>query len=305
MIIKVKSFRAKNLKPNRVVLMIGRKGSGKSTALRELLFSLKDQIEYAVAMTPTFETIKDLQAVMPIKCIHTEYNEDVVNAIVEHQQERNLNDQEKKIVAIILDDCMYDKKTLSSEAINKLHMNGRHLNILFINLVQYVMDYPARLRNSVDYIFAWWETQRDIRFKLWKTFFGIFDKYDDFDCTMRGLTVNKRCMVIDNTLSATSASECIFHFKASQFVPAFMLGSRQFWKQHYQSLQDELQRREKKNEQKRKRAEEEGTIQAQKQSIQAVAKRPRISASASASASSNHATAHVPITQVVIEDEDD
>ena len=60
----------------------------------------------------------------------------------------------KKKVFVILDDCMFDKKILTSKAARDIHMNGRHCGILFINLVQYAIDIPKPLRGQIDYVFA-------------------------------------------------------------------------------------------------------------------------------------------------------
>ena len=69
-----------------------------------------------------------------------------------------------------------------------LFMNGRHLSITFCNAMQYVMDMGPDLRTQVDYLFALRENIHSNKQKLWKYFFGMFNKYDEFNRVMEKCT---------------------------------------------------------------------------------------------------------------------
>ena len=55
---KVRKFSMTQIKPHRISLLIGRRGSGKSVLLRDLLYNLRDRFDYAMAMCPTMEITK-------------------------------------------------------------------------------------------------------------------------------------------------------------------------------------------------------------------------------------------------------
>ena len=125
---------------------------------------------------------------------------------------------------------MYDKKILKGLGIRDLFMNGRHLNITMCNAVQYVMDMGPDLRTQVDYVFALRENIISNKNKLWKYFFGMFEKYDDFAKVMDKCTENYSCIVMDNTTGSCNANECIFWYKAQINLPEFKIGKPIYWK---------------------------------------------------------------------------
>ena len=52
------------------ILLIGRSGSGKSTALRDLLSYLADRVDLCLMFSPTTESLDEFRKLAPPSCIH-------------------------------------------------------------------------------------------------------------------------------------------------------------------------------------------------------------------------------------------
>ncbi len=237
--LKVKKYDPQVVKPFRIHLCVGKRGSGKSCLLVDLLYNMPN-IDFAVGMAPTEETLETFRKFLPETCIYNSFNLNKLEQLIALQREL----ARKKIVRsvlVILDDCLYDKSVLKSSAMREIFLNGRHLHIAMIICAQYVMDLSPDLRTNVDYIYAMRENIIANRAKLHKFFYGMFEKYDDFAKCMDATTAAYGSMVLDNTSKSNEIEECVFWYRANVNLPEFKLGRSIYWK---------LDKKYKKNDQK-------------------------------------------------------
>ena len=61
----IRRFDPSTIKPHRIVVAIGKRGTGKSVLLRDILHSQRHRLEYGLAMTPTHESAASFEAFMP------------------------------------------------------------------------------------------------------------------------------------------------------------------------------------------------------------------------------------------------
>jgi hypothetical protein len=235
-IVDIRKFDVGNIKPDRIILIVGKRGTGKSTLLKDILSQLYLNFDAGCAMSPTPDSLEMFRQFIPDSCIFESYDPDKIQEIVEFLDNINKQGIHKKIF-LILDDCMFDTKVLKSIEMRNIHMNGRHLHVTFINIVQYTMDIPKPLRAQIDYVFALREPQLDMRKNLYNNFFGIFPSFDDFGAAMDEFTKDNRCLVVDNTSKSNDIEGNVFWYKAN-FDPAtentwMKLGGRNYWKLHY------------------------------------------------------------------------
>lgn len=228
----IRKFNIKKLKPDRVVLLVGKRGSGKSILLEDILYYLSTDYDMGVGMSPTRETILSFQRFMPDSCIYEKFDADRLQDIIELVRELNHRDIYKRVF-VLLDDCMFDKKAFDNKTIRDIFMNGRHLKFLFINCVQYIMDMKPDLRTQVDYMFTCREPSAQNRAKLYANFYGMFPTLEDFEIAMETCTNNYEVLVLDNTISSNKIEDVVFWYKANMGNPRFLLGNRDFWKLHY------------------------------------------------------------------------
>lgn len=236
--LRVKRFDPSTLKPHRIILIVGKRGTGKSCMQRDLMYHLSSKLDFGLAMTPTEETAETFRQHMPDSWIYNGFSTAKLDSMLQMQREHCKTKKQRNLF-ILMDDCMYDKKVLKGVGIRDLFMNGRHLNMTLCNAVQYVMDMGPDLRTQVDYVFALRENIISNKTKLWKYFFGMFEKYEDFAKVMDKCTANHGCLVMDNTTGSCNVDECIFWYRAELNLPDFKIGNPVFWK-----LSDKFQKTE-------------------------------------------------------------
>ena len=231
--LKIRRFPIDHMKPNRTILIVGKRGTGKSTLLKDILYHLRKRVDTGFAMSPTQDTIRMFEDCFPRSHIYNEYSLDVVRNMLNSLT--SLTEQGKiREIAFTLDDCMFDKSIMKTKEMREIHMNGRHLGMWFINCVQYLMDLGPELRSQIDYVFILKENVISNRQKLHKYFFGIFEKYEEFSLVMDKCTNNHECLVLDNTQINNKIDECIFYYKADPKIGKFRLGKSIFFKlDHY------------------------------------------------------------------------
>ena len=69
--IRIRQWDPSTLKDGRIVLLVGRRGGGKSTLMTSILHALRDRLEFAVAMTPTEDSMDMFRKHMPESWIHS------------------------------------------------------------------------------------------------------------------------------------------------------------------------------------------------------------------------------------------
>ena len=279
--LKIRRFPIDEMKPHRVILIIGKRGTGKSTLLYDILYHLRKQIDIPFAMSPTFDTVRMFEKCLPHSHVYDEYSLEAVQNII--KQMKALKEVGKPRTAMLaMDDCMFDKTVLKSKEIREVFMNGRHFNVFFINCMQYVMDMPPDLRSQVDYLFVLKENIIANRQKIWKYFFGMFDKYAEFSLVMDKCTNNHECLVLDNTKPESEIANSIFYYKADPNLESFRVGRSIYFKldQYFRRNKALKELREVKQMQKRAQEKEEEIIEKsnlpdpikQRQSIEAIEK---------------------------------
>jgi hypothetical protein len=224
-------FDPATMKPHRIAICIGKRGTGKSVLIRDLLYHMRHKLDYGIAMSPTHDSADTFAGFMPQSSVYKEYREDIVNKMILTQRDTShaRGMDALRSLYLVLDDCMYDKAVVKGKTIRDLFMNGRHSKIFFMCAVQWCMDLSPALRTQVDYCFCLRENLISNRERLWKYFFGIFPRYEDFAKVFDACTSNYECLVIDNTVQSNNIQDCIFWYKANPDLEPFRLCKDVYW----------------------------------------------------------------------------
>lgn len=228
MSIRIRKFDPSTLKPSRIMICVGKRGSGKSYLMRDLLYHMP-RPDFVLAMAPTDSTLIEFRKFLPESCIFDHYNQEKVEQTISVQKELIARNKVRKVL-IILDDCLYKKGILETTAMRTIAYNGRHLHIGLILAAQYLVDLKPEFRTNVDYCFALKETTINNRQKLHKMLFGQFHKFDEFDRVMKACTENYSAIVSDATQSSTETTSTIFWYKANTDVPDYRLCRSVYWR---------------------------------------------------------------------------
>ena len=243
MSLELKKFDMKNIsfKPNEnkgpVVVLIGRRDTGKSFLVRDLLFYHQD-IPIGTVISGTEEGNGFYGKLVPKLFIHNEYNTAIIENILKRQ--RSVLKQIKKEVEtykrstidprtfVILDDCLYDNTWTRDKMMRLLFLNGRHWKIMLIITMQYPLGVPPTLRTNIDYVFILREPYIANRKRIYENYAGMFPTFEAFCQVMDQCTENFECLVIDNNVKSNKLQDQVFWYKADAHND-FKLGSKEFW----------------------------------------------------------------------------
>jgi len=214
----------------RIILVIGRRGSGKSTLIEDLMYQLHTRYDYAIGMSPTRASIEMLERHVPGGMIFDEgFSKEQFQKMLaissllakKHKLRNGL---------LTMDDCNADKDAFRSKTMRDAFMNGRHYGMNILWAMHYCMDILPELRTQVDYVFVLKDNIRKNKERLFNNFFGMFEKVDDFIKVMDQCTENNECLVLDNTTPNPDPRHCLFWYKAKLNPPPFQIGRPVFWK---------------------------------------------------------------------------
>ena len=220
-----------------VVVLIGRRDTGKSFLVRDLLFHHQD-IPIGTVISGTEAGNGFFSEHVPKLFIHDEYNSAIIENILKRQK-TVLKQIKKEMEAykrtnidprafVILDDCLYDNKWTKDKLMRLLFMNGRHWKIMLIITMQYPLGIPPNLRTNIDYVFILREPYIANRKRIWENYAGMFPTFESFCQVMDQCTENFECLVIDNNAKSNKLQDQIYWYKA-QNHGNFKLGSKEFW----------------------------------------------------------------------------
>jgi hypothetical protein len=230
------TFRADEAK-GPVVVLIGRRDTGKSYLVRDLLFHHQD-VPIGTVISGTEAGNGFYSAMVPKLFIHEEYNSAIIENILKRQ--RTVLKQVKKEVLqykrsnidprafVILDDCLYDSTWAKDKLMRLLFMNGRHWKIMLIITMQYPLGIPPNLRTNIDYVFILREPYLTNRKRIWENYAGMFPTFESFCQVMDQCTENFECLVINNNAKSNKLVDQIFWYKA-ELHHDFKLGAKEFW----------------------------------------------------------------------------
>ena len=230
-----------SFKPNEnkgpVVVLIGRRDTGKSFLVRDLLYHHQD-IPIGTVISGTEEGNGFYGTMIPKLFIHDEYNTAIIENVLKRQ--RGVLKQMKKEIEsyrkstidprtfLILDDCLYDASWAKDKMMRLLFMNGRHWKIMCIITMQYPLGIPPNLRTNIDYVFILREPYITNRRRIYENYAGMFPTFESFCQVMDQCTENFECLVINNNAKSNRLQDQIFWYKAEAHNE-FRLGSKEYW----------------------------------------------------------------------------
>ncbi len=161
-----------------LIILNGSQGSGKSHVIRYILYTLRKRFAYGLVFTNTFFD-GDAFDYIPKKYVHPQYDEEVLEKLMDIQQK--LVEQDKiKEAFVIFDDCMDDPDEFKSSVLKRLTTQLRHYHITVIFSTQYVNQLPARMRTNAMAIIIF-QTDTEISLKaLYQSYGQKFDSFQDF-----------------------------------------------------------------------------------------------------------------------------
>ena len=243
MTLELKKFDMKSIsfKPNEnkgpVVVLIGKRDTGKSFLVRDLLY-YQQEIPIGTVIAGTEEGNGFYNKMVPKIFIHNEYNTAIIENIlkrqrtvlkqVKHEMETYKRSTIDPRAFVILDDCLYDATWTRDKMMRLLFMNGRHWKVMLVITMQYPLGIPPTLRTNIDYVFILRENYIANRRRIYENYAGMFPTFEAFNQVMDQCTENYECLVINNNSKSNKLQDQVFWYKADNHND-FKLGSKEFW----------------------------------------------------------------------------
>ena len=235
--VSLKKFDMRRIPQDAVVIFIGRRRTGKSTLVRDLLFH-HQEMPLGTVISGTEESNSFYGKMIPPLFIHGEFSpiilanfvkrQKMIMARIQREQQGGAKSRLDPRSFMILDDCMYDDSWTHDKNIRYLFMNGRWLKVFFIITMQYPLGIQPALRTNVDFVFILREPYATNRKRIFENYASAFPSFEFFCQIMDQCTQNYECLVIDNTSQSAKLEDCIFWYKAD-IHGDFRIGAPEFW----------------------------------------------------------------------------
>lgn len=242
----IRKFDMKTIAQDSVCVFIGRRRTGKSTLVRDLLFH-QQEIPLGTVISGTEESNHFYRSLIPPLFIHGDYSPVIIANFCKRQKmilqkigkEVEMYGQARTDPRsfLIMDDCLYDDSWLHDRNIRYLFLNGRHLKVFFLITMQYPLGIPPMLRTNVDFAFILREPSPQNRKRIFENFGSAFPSFEFFCQIMDQCTQNYEVVVINNNCLSNKLEDIVFWYKA-EIHGEFRIGAPEFWKHSSNNYKD-------------------------------------------------------------------
>lgn len=224
----------------RVHLIIGKRNTGKTTLLTDLLFHRQNVLQFGIVIAGSIGSVVTIRKYHPDTFLFDEFEPatleqfwDKVRIVNGKQRRRGLP---MVNFYIILDDTGFDDRMWNDKTLKAMMMNGRQYNLDMFLCLQYMKGITTSMRGQVDYCYIFKEKAPENIKKLYDTFAGgYFENKFVFESVFRQCTLDKRALVVRNSDNPDEDGDFeggIFFYKARIDHPDFTIGCDQMWKFH-------------------------------------------------------------------------
>lgn len=245
--IKLHELHFKKLNINSTFGIVGRRGSGKSTVIKTIMYYISPYIRLPILFSHTADKNKEYDRYIPSSLIYSHYKPSLVAEMILDQEKRLTNknrNKRKKIQALIaFDDVVAQIKLWKNDTkVIEMFTEGRHTKITTILGVHDIKDLVPKIRNQFDYVILTGEdrkTRRDFFFDTYWPQRFIADKkqfndiVDEGTRGYRSLVINIRQLAKPNS----KFSNCVFYIRPPnpKKLPNFRIGNKYYWRYHKQN----------------------------------------------------------------------
>jgi len=232
--LELRKFDISDIKDDKVVVLIGKRDTGKSFLCKDILYHHR-HIPVGTVISGTEGANQFYSKIVPKLFIHGEYTPALIHNMIKRQKMliNKVNEGETidPRAFLILDDCLYDNSWTKDTNMRSVFMNGRHYKILFLLTMQYALGIPPNLRTNIDYVFILRENYVSNRKRLYDHYAGMFPTFEMFNQVMDQCTENYECLVINNNARSNKLTDQVFWYKADE-RPDFKIGAEPYWNYH-------------------------------------------------------------------------
>ena len=197
------------------VLIVAKKGRGKTVLVKDLLSHKQSELDVGVLMTSR-RWDKEYEGCIPAACTFA-YNEEILGNLTDHQTNTSeLPPWERNTVAVVLEDLVMESST------KNLIASGQFSNIFLLKTLQGFTSVSKRVSEKFDYVFIGDTSGSNTMQTLFDAFLmGVLD-YDEFK-ELSEDTPDHGFLVYDR------ANANILRYLPSVYRGAFRIGADSFY----------------------------------------------------------------------------
>jgi len=255
--VSINEFTLDMFVPHPAIILIAKRGSGKSWVVRAIMNYFRD-IPVGLVISKTDRMNRFYADFFPDTYIHYDYKSEIIENVMNRQIDmiekngekeekykkkhgKNHEKNEKKGIGIldtrcfvVMDDCLGQKGAwVKDPPIQELLFNGRHYHIMYILTMQYPLGITPDLRLNFDYIFLLADDTISNLKRMYDHYAGIFPTFESFRQIFGKLTDDNGSMVIVNRGAKKTIFDKIFWYKAPDFsAQDITMGCKQFQNFH-------------------------------------------------------------------------
>lgn len=242
---KIQKFHPETmLRPNSLIWLNARRHSGKTIFMEYLMYYLRNQVDFAVGMSPTKSACDMFRKHIPSAFVfHEGYDPHTVDDLVNFMQ--MLQEKEKIRNGILcLDDCGFDSANMKSKTMREIMMNSRHFLLGVMFCLQYMKSIGPEQRDQVDYFVAFRTDDMKLKRMYYDSFFSMYPTFQDFCKVFDVCTRNYGVLIRDNSKSITDDPfSCVYMGRADLDLlqQPFRMGKQCFfdWSRKYGRTKEE------------------------------------------------------------------
>ena len=227
-IINLKFFNMEKIKKDSIVVLLGKRNTGKSFLIRDILFH-KRSIPLGTVISRTDHLVHYYDKFIPSMLIHKSYDPSITEKVLKRQTLAVNKNWKNPYAFLLLDDCLSEAGSWKrDESIKEIFFNGRHYKLLFILAMQSPMGIPPEFRTNVDFTFILKNNNKSDREKIFKNYAGMFKSLEQFEIILDSCTEDYNCLVVDNVSLSNRLEDCVFFYKAKMH-DSFRICSDELW----------------------------------------------------------------------------
>lgn len=253
-ILDIDNFDMRSISQRSNILIYGKKNSGKTTLMLNLLYYIHHVYPLGCAIAPTATVRLDLAKHMPSSLIWPEFDLVKLTAVVSKFTEstmpdwmENVNNKQTETKEadilnwlLLMDDVGYDENRFKHVTFKNLYMNGRQIGLGTILNLQKLKAIPPGLRGQLDYVFMFRDLSLKGQENINKEFFSFLpfatfrDLYlkctEGFNCIVLDIARAQRIRDLGHT--PKSLRDCIFVCVSRPIaeLPPFDMFHKYIWK---------------------------------------------------------------------------
>ena len=237
----IREFNLDEMCENPSIIMIAKRGSGKSWITKAILHKYR-HIPVGLVISPTDKDNPFFVDFFPDTFIFYKYDSNILKKLLMRQKLILKKSREKRKegkyidprAIVVMDDCLASKgKWAKDPLIYEMLFNGRHRQLMYILTMQYPLGITPELRSNFDYVFLLAEDYVSNLKRIYDHYAGMFPDFNSFRQVFRTLTEDFGAMVIKNRGSRLTLFDKIAFYKAPDLKnDKIEFGCEQFQKFH-------------------------------------------------------------------------